>query len=597
MLNNQPVKQEVMDTMKKALEFWGPDAQGMWRQGAAGLGNLLLYNTPEAVFEKMPFGDSSDNFVFTAGARIDNRAELCRIFKIAPMEAFKLPDSYFIMRAYQRWGENCADHLLGDWAFAVWDKAKQRLFVARDHHGVTAMYYYKGEDFFVFSSSLKGILSLPEVEKKVNDYKVAQILVGWNEGGPETCYQNIFRLPPAHTLSLHNGTLSVNRYWFLEQTPELRLKEEQQYIDLFLDIYTEAVKCRLRSYRPVGATLSGGLDSGSVCALASRELKKEGKRLPAYTAVPLYDTTGLVPPNRIGDEGPLAQAVADFCGNIDITFCKAENISPLEGVERMLELHDEPIIAVGNSYWIIDILDMAKCDKLGAVLLGQGGNYTVSWPFPYFCNTLKKAKHNIFQLLKKIAKRNIFNIYTRYFNGVLIKNILFNKELTDRIKFFNKLNSFRSCSYKSIKEAQLKSIQSGKSKTGALLFENGSAYKLEFRDPTFDKRVLSFIASFDFPESEPRYFIKNGFKDLLPYSIINNSMLGYQSSDLLFRVRNNSQDYENHIFEISNMPQFYDIINYKKTNNWMKNIDFICFNLRPIMVKEFLKKRIYLNYN
>ncbi|NJK97125.1 MAG: asparagine synthetase B [Bacteroidales bacterium] len=355
MLNNQPVQPAMLDNMKQAMDFWGPDGQGQWLGNDAAMGNLLLYNTPESVFEKMPFTDTSDNFVFTAGARIDNRSELCRLFRITPQEAMSLPDSYFIMRAYQRWGEDCVDHLLGDWSFAVWDISKKRLFVARDHHGITALYYYKGKDFFVFSSSLKGILCFKEIEKKVNEPKVAQILVGWNEGGPETCYQDIYRLPPAHTLVLENGSVKTHRYWYLEHTPELRLKEEQQYIDLFLDIYTEAVKCRLRSYGPVGATLSGGLDSGSVCALASRELKKEGKRLPAFTAVPLYDTTGLVPPNRIGDEGPLAQAVADHCGNIDITFARPKILVRWKAWKRCwryrMNQSMPPPMLIG--YWIL----------------------------------------------------------------------------------------------------------------------------------------------------------------------------------------------------------------------------------------------------
>src|ERR1035437_6844738 len=241
--------------------------------------------------------DHSGNLLLTAGARIDNREELFRIFDISLGQRLTMPDSMLILKAYEKWGEACADHLVGDWAFAIWDRRLQKLFVARDHHGITAMYFYKGSDFFVFSSSLKGILCLPNVPKKVNEFKIAQLLVNWNEGGPETCYQDIMRLPPAHTLTVQEGKLTTNRYWYLENTPEVRLKNDQEYIDMFRDLYTEAVRCRLRSHRPVGATLSSGLDSGSVCILAAKELAKEGKRLQPFTSVPLYDITGLVPKN------------------------------------------------------------------------------------------------------------------------------------------------------------------------------------------------------------------------------------------------------------------------------------------------------------
>ncbi|HEY4787468.1 MAG TPA: hypothetical protein VIH57_15525, partial [Bacteroidales bacterium] len=255
-LSNQPVERTTLETMKKAMNFWGPDGEGIWLEGNCGLGNLLYYNTPEAVYEKLPMTDLSGNLVMTAGARIDNREELFRIFDIPLGSRLTMPDSALMLTAYEKWGEDCADHLIGDWAMAVWDRRQQKLFLARDHHGITAMYYYKGPDFFVFSSSLKGIHSLPQVPKRINEYKIAQLLVNWNEGGPTTCYLDIMRLPPAHTLTLYShhthtsSTLTPTRYWYLEHTPEVRLKNDQEYADMFLELYTEAVRCRLRSHRP-----------------------------------------------------------------------------------------------------------------------------------------------------------------------------------------------------------------------------------------------------------------------------------------------------------------------------------------------------------
>lgn len=533
-LKEMPVQQADLEKMKKAMDFWGPDGQGKWIESSAGLGNLLLYNTPESVFEKMPFCDPTGNLIFTASARIDNRSELCRLFRITPQEAMKLPDSYFIMRAYQRWGEDCPDHLLGDWSFAVWDKQKQRLFIARDHHGVTALYYHLAKDFFVFSSSLKGILCLKEIEKKVNEYKVSQILVGWNEGGPETCYQNIFRLPPAHTLTLENNKLVTNRYWFLEHTPELRLEREQHYIDLFLDIYTEAVKCRLRSYGPVGATLSGGLDSGSVCALASKELKKKGKRLQAFTAVPLYDTTGLVPPNRIGDEGPLAKIVANHCG-FETTFCNAQRISPIEGIEKMLEIQEEPIYAAANAHWMIDLTQKSTKNNISTLLIGQNGNATVSWPNnSMYKNILFKYVRFYFQKLPFVKTFFIFKLKRKLIQ-IMPKRIyhILNKEfISDLLRYRNQ--------FLLPKTYRFGLLNAGKSTTYSLYENIGRYFRISFVDPTADTRLMNYSISLPkrvyYHQGVYKLLIKNAFYKKIPDTVLFSKKKGKQAADLIKRV-------------------------------------------------------------
>jgi len=535
-LNGKPIERETLESMKHAMDFWGPDKDGLWHEGACGLGNLLLYNTPEALYENLPMTDASGNLVLTAGARIDNRDELFRIFDIPLGQRLTMPDSALMLKAYEKWGEACANYLIGDWAFAVWDKKLQKLFLARDHHGITALYYYKGSDFFVFSSSLKGILCLPQVPKKINEFKIAQLLVNWNEGGPETCYLDILRLPPAHTLTMHESKVTTNRYWFLEHTPEVRLKNDQEYIDMFLDLYTEAVRCRLRSYRPVGATLSGGLDSGSVCVLAARELAKESKRLQAYTAVPLYDITGLVPKNRIGDEGPLAQALADKMGNIDITFCRAENISPLEGVEKVFKIHDQPGFATGNAYWLVNIFTESQNFGIGTLLVGQNGNGTVSWPTR---GLMSKMRHPFIQMLrgyKHNFKFLIGNWKDDFFiNATLLEKYNLKqliKEARLRPYFMNQL---------SLSDIRLQIIMPGESSIGNLLHENGIYYRFELRDPTIDVCLLKFLFGIH-PNSNfynNRQLFAINFKKCFPDYLINGTIRGIQAFDLIQRLNNN----------------------------------------------------------
>ena len=541
-LSGAPVDRSTLETMEHAMDFWSPDGRGVWLEGSCGLGNLLLYNTPEALYEKLPTTGADGNLVLIAGARIDNRDELYRIFDIPLGQRLIMPDSALMFKAYEKWGEACADHLIGDWAMAVWDKRTHKLFLARDHHGITAMYYYQGCDFFVFSSSLKGILCLPQVPKKINEYKIAQLLVNWNEGGPETCYLDIMRLPPAHTLTIKSGACTgasmcapqvphINRYWYLENTPEIHLKTDQEYVDMFLHLYTEAVKCRLRSHRPVGATLSSGLDSGSVCILAARELAKEGKRLQAFTSVPLYDITGLVPKNRIGDEGPYAQALADKLGNVDVMLCKAENIGVLEAIEMKMKIHDQPGFSAQNAYWIVDILKKSQNSEIGTMLIGQGGNVSISWP-PR--SLLNKQQYTL-------VKNSICKQFFLFHLGLWKNNFFINDDLLRKYRLKKLIKQLKSKPFYhpiNNSKVRIERLKLGRNTIGDIWQENGTFYKMECRDPTIDIRLLNFLIGIP---SESLYYnnrklFEINFREYFSENLIVGGKKGIQAIDLITRI-------------------------------------------------------------
>jgi asparagine synthase (glutamine-hydrolysing) len=569
-LTDKPVDHAITEAMRKANSFWEPDGDGLWQDERAAMGSLIMFNTPEAIFEKQPIHFEDGHKVMVATARIDNRDDLCRAFNI-PLSARDIyPDSFYIRLAYEKWGEACPDHLIGDWSFAVWDKVNRKLFVARDHHGIMACYYYKGPDFFVFSSSLKGILCLPQVPKKVNEYKIAQILVNWNEGGPPTCYEDIFRLPPSHTITLKDGKVSTNRYWYLEHTPEVRLKNDQEYIDMFRDLYTEAVRCRLRSYRPVGATLSGGLDSGSVCILASQELAKYGKRLPAFTAVPLYEVPW--PKNRIGDEGPLALALAEKLGNVDVTLCRAENISPLEGIEKMMEVHDQPDFAYGNAYWISDILMKSKKYNIKTLLIGQGGNSTVSW-----------HPHN--NSMKFYIRALIFRI--NFSLGFWDRKFLINRNLLKEFCLKKQMKSYKLRPYflLNLSESQHKFqvLKPGQNTIGSLWYEDGLANNVEVRDPTIDYNILMFTSNI--PVNSKFYSCRKLLLKLFNEFPLSNQKRGVQAIDLLPRIDINKLK-----SELNTNEYFLSNKRLNKNLNQINNRRNILQLLRAITITKFANK-------
>ena len=280
--------------MTAPLERRGPERTGVWRHAAVGLGHTLLATTPELVFERQPLEHAAAGCVIVADVRLDNRAELLAALGLAD-RAPDLGDAGLILEAYLAWGENSVERLLGDFAFAIHDSRQHRVFCARDALGLRPLNYHHAPGrCFAFASEPQAIIALVRVPQRINEARIADFLVGYLEGIDKTStfFEDVYRLPPAHALSVTRDGLRMRRYWRPEPVPELRLASDEAYAEAFLEVFTDAVLCRLRSPGPVGSMLSGGMDSGSVVAVARELLASEGRGpLPTFSGVgPEADT-------------------------------------------------------------------------------------------------------------------------------------------------------------------------------------------------------------------------------------------------------------------------------------------------------------------
>src|SRR5579863_8209599 len=267
-LNDRSVEEHELHRMLAVLARRGPDGSGKWYRGAAGLGHQMSRITPESPCGRYPLEDPASELVITADVRIDNRAELSTELEL---RGAKLDDGELILHAYQRWGQCLAEKLAGDFSFAILDLRHKTLFCARDHFGCKPFYYcYTPGHLFAFASEIKALLSLPDAPRKLNEAKVAAFLapVLQNIDDAGTFYAGIFRLPPAHTLTVTPDGILLRRYWSLDPSRELKLGSDQDYAEAFRALFTEAVRCRLRGTSPIGCMLSGGLDSSSVACVA-----------------------------------------------------------------------------------------------------------------------------------------------------------------------------------------------------------------------------------------------------------------------------------------------------------------------------------------
>jgi asparagine synthase (glutamine-hydrolysing) len=242
-------------------------------------GFLKLGATPiaEPALDPLPVRHAASGCLILADARIDYRGDLCEALALDPAA---VGDAELILAAYLRWGEACLDHFLGDFAFAIWDARDSKLFCARDHFGMRPFYYHHVPGArFVFASDARAVFAVPEVPYAINEGRVADFLVPELEwiDYTSTFYEQVYRLPPGHKLTVTPGRLDVAEYWAPTPGPEPAIKSDREWVDAFLEVFSRAIAERLRAPAgQVGCMLSGGMDSGSTAALARDLLASRG---------------------------------------------------------------------------------------------------------------------------------------------------------------------------------------------------------------------------------------------------------------------------------------------------------------------------------
>ena len=373
-----PLDTRWLERMKEAMAYYGPDGGACRIDGPVGMGHLLLCINPEDAFDRQPMCGERGFVVSTA--RLDNRDALLEQFHFSAAEAAQRSDAYLVSLAFDRWGEEVCSHLEGDWTLAAWDPRERRLFLARDAFGTGALYYFEGKGYFAFASSLKALVAIPGIVIEPDRLHLAELLVGWPHDAELTAYKNMRCLVRAHALSVaSDGHMHVSRFWSAEGREPLRYRRSEEYVEAFLEHYTRAVRSCLRSQKPVAAELSGGRDSGSVVAMAAPLLSSQGRDLTAFTSVPLY------PPDEadehhLGNEWELAHATATMAGiNVNHAPIDARDYRIIQGIEHFLDIHDGPLNAAINHYWLQAIAEAASRSGFGTILSGSMGNGTVSW--------------------------------------------------------------------------------------------------------------------------------------------------------------------------------------------------------------------------
>ncbi len=305
--SGEPVAESALEPLAGALDYRGPHGRGWASVGSAGLVQTVLDTGARPLAAAVPQRLGGSWVV--ADARLDERDALLARLAGTPQPGSDGPsDGELILRAYREWGDQCLEHLHGDFAFALWDGVERRLFCARDRFGVRPLFYAESGGLVIVANCLATVRRHPAVSDRLDDAAIADLLLFDHYVEPTaTAFRQVRRVPPAHLLVAGCESVQTRRYWRLETADLIRYRDPGEYLEQFEEVFGRAVGDRLGG--PAAAvTLSGGIDS-TVVAVTARRIVEEGRWRGSLAAF----TSGFrhMVPDR---EGELAAATAAQLG-------------------------------------------------------------------------------------------------------------------------------------------------------------------------------------------------------------------------------------------------------------------------------------------
>jgi len=265
--------QAVVCRMRDAMKHRGPDACGLYQNPDR---RLVLAHRRLSIVDltdagRQPMSNEDGSVWITFNGEIYNHASYREPLMAQGHRFRSHSDTEVILHLYEEFGQECVTRLDGMFAFAIWDEEHERLFVARDRLGKKPLYYTNAGGRFLFASEIKALLQHPDVRRDVDLEALDHFLTFSNTPAPLTLFRNIFKLPAAHTLTCDaRGTIKTHRYWSALDGPAWPSRDKQESVERVRDLLTAAVRKRLMSDVPIGAFLSGGVDSSTNVALMSR---------------------------------------------------------------------------------------------------------------------------------------------------------------------------------------------------------------------------------------------------------------------------------------------------------------------------------------
>lgn len=496
--NNLPCDENLLHKVNDSIKHRGPDGDGFYVYMNLGFGHRRLAIIDLTDSGKQPM-ELNDRYIITYNGEVYNYIEIKSELMKAGVAFKTATDTEVILKAYEFWGEDCVNHFNGMWAFAIFDKQNETVFISRDRFGVKPLYYINTAEKFAFGSEIKQLLGFG-MKAKINKQMLSDYFcIGYSNHTSDTFFDGIYQLEPGCnlTLSLKDVNPKITRYYELKVNKEVNKLKEQDAIDFYISKLNDAINLRLRSDVVVGSCLSGGLDSSYISSYAGSLHNARSKdHFKAITARSIQSDN---------DESPYAKMVADYA-NLDWHVASPDTDDYINVLDKVIQIQEEPFggPSIVMQYYV---LKMAKDNNCIVMLDGQGGDETLLGYERYYAsyfNTLglaqkvkflftasNNSKLKISELVKYILYFNNYSVRRRF---LLNKNLFLKKELASL--FNNKLLRKIIDKSKNIYDLQVFEIQSHQLRT-LLIYEdkNSMAHSIETRLPFLDYRAVEAAVS------------------------------------------------------------------------------------------------------
>lgn len=540
--DNSPVNPEILSKMMQAIIHRGPDDEGKFIEGYAGLGirRLSIIDLEKG---HQPITNEDETLAIVFNGEIYNFREL-RQELINHDHKFKTStDTEVILHLYEEKGENCLDFLNGMFAFCVWDRKNKKLFLARDRLGIKPLYYSLSNKGISFASELKSLIQNPAISKELNNEAITDYFTLGYILSPKTIFRDINSLSPGHFLTVSNGVVKENRYWDLKFS-ERKFSCENDIFEEFLDILSSSVKSHMISDVPLGAFLSGGIDSSTVVSL----MQTSGL-ITAKTFSIIINEEGW-------NEGEFVKIAKEHFKTEHHESVIDLNIQEL--LPKTIWHNDEPF-ADSSSIPTFIVSNLAQ-RKVKVALSGDGGDENLAGYPSYIADKIAFFVNSIHGLSflslmqKPVSYLNTNPKITKFFDGLKYplekahyfwrvlfddreRELLFSKNFINTTINYNSYSEFekhfKNCNGNSfLQKATYIDIKTWLPDDILKKVDRASmANSLEVRVPFLDHKVVEFCAAV--PDSlklkgfNSKYLLKKSMKGRIPETIINRKKRGF----------------------------------------------------------------------
>lgn len=515
-LNQSQVSLTNLRKMTDVISHRGPDGEGHWlnSNGTVGFGHRRLSIIDLTENGKQPMHYADGRYTITFNGEIYNYIELKNELKLKGYQFVSDTDTEVLLVLYDLKKENCLQDLDGMFSFAIWDEKLQTLFCARDRFGEKPFHYFKNDNEFVFASEIKQFWELG-IDKKINQEKLLTYAkTGALENSnqiTETFYQSIEKLDAAHYLMINaNKKISIQKYWDIHTHVKPFEGTIEQAAELFLQLFTNSIRLRLRSDVAVGSSLSGGLDSSSIVMLIDA---LKGNEIKQNTFSARFK-------NFSKDEGEHIEEVVKACKNVNVQYTWPDKDYFEESFEKVTYHQDEPF---GSASIVAQysVMELAKKNNVTVLLDGQGADEYLAGYLPYYHTYLSHLFYSNSKLYKsEVSAYNSFHQLSSPYIDISKTESVRMKLGRIRRKILNQNLPYKNALQSVLKE---NTTVNGLKELLRYADRNSMAHSREVRLPFLSHKLVEFVFSlpdeFKLNNGWTKFVLRKSMDKILPPSI------------------------------------------------------------------------------